>query len=156
MSKQPSVSVTELLHEIETGAWVELKPETRAKLIRMVNAMVEKVRERKATAPKKMRNTKAPALMSLPAWEKQQGAQLTIRNVQDWVTSRQLCPVMVMELIQEFRTEMVSKNKQYAMFDAAFKVYLTKGYLSKTIDQAKLAVSSHSQRVVRSIRGSSI
>lgn len=127
-------------------------------IVGAVDRALNQIKERAAAAKpiRKVRNAKAPALMSLLAWEQLQGTQLTIRNVQDWVTAKQLCPVMVMELIQEFRTEMFSKNKQYAAFDAAFKVYLTKGYLSKQLAEAKLAVSSHSQRVVRSIRGSSI
>lgn len=96
----------------------------------------------KTVQPKKIRNSKSPSLMSISAWEKTNGA-LTVARVIDWVESKRFCPIMVRELIEEFRIEMDSKNKQYADFRSAFKVYLIKGYLSKTAYQVALERSPH-------------
>lgn len=87
-------------------------------------------------APKQkiIRITKSPKLMSLPEWEQQNG-MLSIIPMMGWVRDKKLNANQVRELINEFRIEMTGKGKPYANFVAAFQTYLTKGWLSKKIEQ---------------------
>lgn len=76
----------------------------------------------------------ASPLMTLPVWEVKNGT-LVYHMLRAWAMRKKLCPRTVEELIEEFRTEMLSKNKEYADFTAAFQTYLNKGYLSKQLPQ---------------------
>lgn len=82
--------------------------------------------------------------MSLEEWETAVGSKLDHRMMSDWIKSKGLNEIVVMALIVEFRIEMQAKGKKYADFKAAFQTYLTKGYLSKPIDQCKASSSQNS------------
>ncbi len=86
----------------------------------------------------KIRNTKAPSLMSLQEWEDKKSTQLSALMFGVWARDKGISIPVLASLIEEFRLEMMSKNKQYACFGTAFQVYLTKGYLSKSLYQAQL------------------
>ena len=60
-----------------------------------------------------------------------------------WIRKKLLCPILIGKMIEEFRTEMIGKGKQYADFRAAFQTYLTKGYLSRSLSNCLLANSPH-------------
>lgn len=91
----------------------------------------------------RIRNTKAPQLQSLFEWEAGIGSQLRADMLTSWIREREFCPKLVGEMIEEFRLEMIGKNKQYADFKATFQTYLNKGYLSKKVGQMLLANSPY-------------
>lgn len=90
---------------------------------------------------------KAKVEMTLEEWEAAQGARLGLTPLMGWVTQKQFCPVLVRELIEEFRLEMIGKQKLYANFTATFQTYLNKGWLSKKPDQVLLINSPHAPKV---------
>lgn len=146
MSKKPSVSVNELLHELEHGRGLELTPANRIRAAQIINGLVSAVVEKKLATPKKIRNTSTKAqLYTLQEWEKLWCGPLNVQLMDTWATEKVLCKRQLAQLIEEFRTEMMAKNKMYADFKAAFQVYLTKGYLSKTIDQVKAKPGENSR-----------
>lgn len=108
-----------------------------------------KVIDAEGKPPRKIRTPKAKNLMTLPQWEAKVYGPLNVGIMDTWSTQKGLCKRLLAELIEEFRTEMVSKNKEYADFSAAFKTYLNKGYLSKTLEQAKLANSPYAGTVYK-------
>jgi hypothetical protein len=85
--------------------------------------------------------------MTLEQWEK--GVvygPLKIDLIGPWVREKQYNPKAIEEMIEEFRTEMLAKEKHYADFAAAFKVYLNKGYLSKKPEQITICNSATSNK----------
>lgn len=131
----PKVSIKELIQEINYGHGAIQSSLYRERLTQAILRYARFVEEKKAAKPKKIRTTKAPNLLSLSQWEAQVGGQLSIGMLTGWTNAKRLDSKEVAQLIEEFRTEMVSKNKLYADFKAAFQTYLTKGYLSKTLAQ---------------------
>ena len=108
------------------------------------------------TAPAKPRKiTNSKTLMPLEDWEAANG-QLRTNMLTDWVKARGLCPVMVAQMIAEFRTEMMAKGKQYNNFKAAFQTYLTKGYLSKPLTACTLERSTFKAQTVIETRGGTL
>lgn len=86
-------------------------------------------------APKKPRKiTNAKLLVTLLEWETARGKELHYTDLKEWLTKQNLDEFQVRLMIEEFRAEMTAKGKQYANFKAAFQTYLTKGYLSKTLN----------------------
>lgn len=137
--KEPNVSVRELLHELNRGVGTRLITEERLRVARIIEGLERAVKAKKLEAPKKIRNTKTKAkLYTLEEWEKLWCGKLDVALMGTWATRNNLCKRQLAQLIEEFRIEMISKAKQYADFKAAFQVYLTKGYLSKKIDQVRL------------------
>lgn len=89
-----------------------------------------------------IRKVKAKDLCSLEDWEARI-ARLDHRMMAHWIEDAQFCPALIQEMIEEFRIDMISKNKQYANFKSAFQSYILKGYLSKKIGQLKLGNSPY-------------
>lgn len=83
------------------------------------------------------------AMMTIQQWEASRNAPLTIASVSEWVKDKKLCPVLTGMLIEEFRVDMMSKNKQYADFKLAFQNYVNKGYLSRNLYGLALERSPH-------------
>lgn len=157
MTREPSVSVTELLAEINNGTHYTDSPDTRIRLNKIIRLMESKVIERKLSAPKKIRNPKTKAkLYTLEEWEKLWCGKLDVPLMDTWATEKNLCKRQLAQLIEEFRTEMISKNKMYADFKAAFQVYLTKGYLSKKMDQIKAPAQTNKWGTQTGTRGLSL
>lgn len=100
--------------------------------------------------PRKITNSKN--LMPLEDWEVANG-QLRTSMLSEWVKARGLCPVMVAQMVAEFRTEMMAKGKQYNNFKAAFQTYLTKGYLSKPLTACTLERSTYKSQTVIETKG---
>lgn len=140
MSKEPTVSVRELLEELNYGKGLTL-PESQRKVTNdTIVRVMTYLKAKKASKPKKIRNPSTPSkLYTLQEWEALWCGPLNVQLMDTWATEKVLCKRQLAQLIEEFRTEMMAKNKMYADFKAAFQVYLTKGYLSKRIDQVKLA-----------------
>lgn len=134
--KKPNVTLREVIAELRSTRDIGLSPRQREWIADNVERLAAFLAEEKLRAPRKVRNTKAPQLVSLDQWEEKNGG-LCLKMLDSWITEKILCRKQVQQLIEEFRTEMWAKNKQYSDFRAAFQVYLTKGYLSKTIDQVK-------------------
>ncbi len=109
----------------------------KAFFIKLLYDTASAIDSAKVSRPKRLRSPKDGKLMTLNQWEATHGV-LSIGDVERWAISKKLNLARVRDLIEEFRTEMVSKNKQYADFGAAFKVYLTKGYLSQTLEYARM------------------
>lgn len=99
-----------------------------------------KVQKPRAVRPK-------AATMALLAWELSKGDRLRVSMMIGWIQQKGFCSVLVGELIEEFRTEMVSKGLLYADFRATFQTYLNKGYLSKKPEQVLLVNSPHAKDV---------
>lgn len=96
-------------------------------------------------------------LYNLNDWEARHGAMLSVTMFHRWIEAKAFCPVALRELVEEFRIEMIGKNKEYADFRAAFMTYLTKGYLSKKISQVLLQNQpAREGSVVTGTRGASI
>ena len=90
-------------------------------------------------APKKPRKiTNAKNLTTVIDWELHSGLLADMPRKSAWVEKNKLCPQAVTRMALEFRSEMIAKGKQYADFWAAFQTYLTKGYLSKTLNDCLL------------------
>lgn len=95
---------------------------------------------------------KKPVLLSIEAWEESIGVRLCAEMVKSWCKEKKLTRVVTDGLIQEFRVEMIGKGKEYADFRATFQTYLTKGWLSKTLEQAQ-QLSRASVTTVENNRG---
>jgi hypothetical protein len=140
MTKEPSVSVREVLDELRYGKGLTLPQSQRdvtdQTIVRIVNYLKAKKGAKQVT-PRAAR--KSSQLMTLEQWEKSVVyGPLDVPLIDTWATRSNLCKRQLAELIEEFRTEMIAKNKHYADFAAAFNVYLNKGYLSKKLEQIKL------------------
>lgn len=107
---------------------------------------------------KKIRRVKSNNLFTLQEWEDLTGQPLHSSMITGWIVKKALCPFTIANLIEEFRLEMLSKNKQYADFKATFQTYLNKGYLSKKFPEVLWMNSPHRKQdnVHISQRGSSI
>lgn len=138
--KEPSVSVREVLEELRYGKGLTLPARDRditdQTVVRIVNYLKAK-KGAKSHTPRVPRN--ASKLMTLEQWEAKVCGPLNVGIMDTWATRSNLCKIQLAQLIEEFRIEMMSKNKHYADFKLAFMNYLNKGYLSKKIDQIRLA-----------------
>ncbi len=110
-------------------------------------AKLEPNKENKVYKPKKSHQKK-----QLEQWESEKGAPLSAHMIASWAKTNNLSFSVIQELIEEFRIEMMAKAKEYADFCAAFQVYLTKGYLSKTLAYAQ-KLSQQTQQTTVAKRG---
>lgn len=99
----------------------------------------------KEVSKKVRKNIYTKKQMTLQQWEDSPeiGCNLNYSMFSNWVREKGYCPVLVSQLIDEFRIDMISKGKAYADFRAAFQTYLTKDFLSKTSIQTLLVNSPH-------------
>lgn len=145
--KQPSVSVRELLAELNKGVGTRLVTEERLRVSRIIEGLERAVRAKKEAQPKKIRNVNTKGkLYSLEEWEALWCGKLDVALIDTWATEKSFDKRSIATLIEEFRTEMTAKNKHYADFAAAFKVYLNKGYLSKKPEQIRICPSANSNK----------
>lgn len=96
----------------------------------LVTQMSPKLDKRELDKENYIYKQKKPKLVTIQDWEKS-NQRLTVSLMANWVEERKFCPVVIEQLISEFRTEMEGKGKLYADFKSAFQTYLNKGYLSK-------------------------
>lgn len=97
-------------------------------------------------------------LMTLQAWEALRGP-LNYADMAAWIGQKKLCTRSIAQLIEEFRTEMISKDNVYANFVSAFQNWFNKGYLSKKPEQALWKNSPYNKNpagVVHTTQGASI
>lgn len=84
-----------------------------------------------------------PVKMTLQDWELKVDSQLCPQMMQAWIQQKSLCPKLVADAIEEFRTKMKAGGNVYADFKAAFQNYVNSGYLSKKLsDLARKADAS--------------
>lgn len=88
--------------------------------------------------PKAPRVKKTSLAMTLMDWEAAQGKRLDARHVLDWIERNKYDLQVMVQLVEEFRIDMMSKGKEYADFRAAFQNYFNKGYLSIKPDNPKV------------------
>lgn len=86
------------------------------------------------TGPKPHKITNTKNLKTLPEWEATHGTLDSYCFV-NWIKEKGFCENVIKEMLEEFKGDMTAKGKQYADFCAAFKTYLTKGYLSKKLTE---------------------
>lgn len=85
------------------------------------------------------RGTGKPPAITLQEWEQVQGTQLGVLQLGSWIRDKQLDPEKIATLVDEFRMEMMAKGKLYVDFKLTFQVYLTKGYLSRSLNFCRTA-----------------
>lgn len=144
--KKPTVTIDEILHEINNGAGLLQSDIFREKLTHAIIRFRTIVEERKLSIPAKPKKTRAVSpQMTLQAWELARGQELHWVNLERWAAQKQFCEMSIRLLIEEFRTEMMGKGLRYADFVAAFQTYLNKGYLSKKSDQVLIVNSRYAR-----------
>jgi hypothetical protein len=142
--KKPTVSIDEILHEINNGAGLLQTDIFREKLTHAILRFRNIVEERKLATPTKPKKTRAVApQMTLQQWEETKGVILNPSMLKGWITQKGFCTTLISQLVEEFRTEMLGKGLRYADFVAAFQTYLNKGYLSKKPEQVLLVNSPY-------------
>ncbi len=73
---------------------------------------------------------------TLDSWESANG-ELCLKSILPWVDEKNLSHSKITAALEEFKLRMIASGNVYADFRAAFKVWLTKGYLGITLDQAR-------------------
>lgn len=101
--------------------------------------------------PKKITNAKN--LKTLEEWEEDDGWINQSTSMGEWIDRGKLCPNMINMMLVEFREMMRANGKQYANFAMAFRVYLRKGYLSKSMESCTLERSTFKQSTVVHTKG---
>lgn len=145
-------SIKQIIAEIQIAT--DLPQGHKVKAVQIIRDAEERLRVR--VDPNKVRNIKnARGLMTLDEWENING-RLCSNMMPEWIKSCALCPIMVQQMIAEFRCEMMAKGKTYANFERAFHVYLRKGYLSKKLMDCTVARSPFSHHVVLDNKGVSL
>lgn len=104
--------------------------------VELILQLLEESLKPVAKAPR-IRNTKAPALKNLFEWEAEKNCQLRWEMLREWVAGNGYDLTLIQKMIEEFRLEMIGKNKMYADFKATFQTYVNKGYLSLKPSQLK-------------------
>ena len=107
--------------------------------IKKIIELLEKSLEKEAEAVKRPKRLKE--LFDLEEWEKIQGCSLNCSMVASWGRERGYNLVIITQLIDEFRIDMLSKRTKYADFRMAFQNYFNKGWLSVKPDSPKLTTA---------------
>ena len=124
-------SIKQLKQEITEASYFDQKQKDW--LIKGINLALEHLARTAIYEPKKPRAPKnASGLLTLQKWEEANGP-LALAMFNTWINGRNLSRVKIAEMIAEFRNDMIARGKEYADFRAAFKNYLNKGYLSRTL-----------------------
>lgn len=129
MNKKQKEKFNQLL--IEAG----LKSATSTKILHILDQAL-------IPEPKKPRVPKVSNAVTLQQWETAQGKRLDIRMMIDWLDRHNYAIDTMAMLVEEFRTDMISKDKPYADFRAAFQNYFNKGYLSIKPDSPRVKRAS--------------
>lgn len=96
-----------------------------------------------AKAESKPVRKRLPNLLTLEEWEAKEGCTLNYSMVASWAQGKRYDPKIILQLVDEFRVDMLSKGSRYADFKMAFQNYFNKGYLSvKPSDPKVMLVSS--------------
>jgi hypothetical protein len=107
-----------------------------------VSKIMDMVEEAMKPEPKAPRVAKPKHVMSLQEWETRQGKRLDARQMITWIDEKNYDIGVMVYLVEEFRTDMISKAKPYANFIAAFQNYFNKGYLSIKPDNPRVKRAS--------------
>lgn len=126
-------SIKQIIAEIQLAQ--DLGPNQKQFTVRAIRDAEQRLKLKAPSAPRKITNAKG--LVTLQAWEAARDKELHYTDLTDWIEKHQLDEFQVRLMIEEFRAEMMAKGKQYANFKMAFQTYVTKGYLSKRIDQLR-------------------
>ena len=116
MNKKQKEKFNQLL--IEAG----LKTATSTKILHILDQALIKP----APKPKQLRYKPNTPLLTLQEWETAQGKRLDARQLLNWIDAKQYDLGIMVHLVEEFRTDMLSKGKAYADFRAAFQNYFNK------------------------------
>lgn len=103
-------------------------------------------------AKEKKKKTKS---CTLDQWEVIYGA-LDINSLRPWIEDKHLCPKKVKIVLDEFYLRMLANGNVYADFRAAFKVWFMKGWLSLTMEQARIIDAKDISRNVVHTKGISL
>lgn len=125
-------SLKQIIAEIQLAH--DLGPNQKQFAVRAVRDAEERLKLKAPSTPRKVTNAKG--LMTLEQWECGH-SRLDVSHLHKWIEVNGLDLLKIAQLISEFRTEMISKGKQYANFRAAFQTYLIKGYLSQPLTACK-------------------
>lgn len=88
--------------------------------------------------PKAPKVKKTSLAMTLMQWEEKQGKRLDPRHMLEWIERNKYDIAVMVQLVEEFRIDMLSKGKEYADFRMAFQNYFNKGYLSIKPDSPRV------------------
>lgn len=127
-------------------------PNQIAYILAGIDLAEAKLKEMASTRPARIKRPTA-ALMNIQQWEEKQGCLLNYSMITKWVRAKEFCPVLISEMIEEFRLAMISKDKQYADFAAAFQNYVNSGYLSKKAYQLHRSKSPYTPSQYHGTRG---
>lgn len=141
-------SIKQIIAEIQLAE--TLRPNQKTFVVQAIRDAEQRL-TLKLVGTKVRKISNAKGLMTLDRYE--ENGILHIGMMGEWVVKNKLCPIAVMNMIAEFRTEMLAKGKQYADFLRAFQVYLAKGYLSKKMTECTLERSPHRRETVVDNRG---
>ena len=142
-------SIKQIIAEIQLADY--LPTSHKQKVVQIIRDAEERLKIKGVNSrPRKVSNVKNA--ITLEEWENIHGP-LRSTMMWDWIRQQKLCPQMIAKMIQEFRTEMQGKGKQYANFRAAFQTYLAKGYLSKPITACTLERSPYKSETVIETKG---
>lgn len=133
-------TIKQIIAEIQLAP--DLPSVHKDKVTRIIREAEDRIKRRNALKPVNIVNkalrrmAKSNSLMSLETWEHLNG-QLSTNHFGAWIMAKNLSPVALREMIDEFRTDMLAKGKMYADFARAFQTYLMRGYLSKKFENCK-------------------
>lgn len=88
---------------------------------------------------------KKPVLYTFAEWEKKY-SPLTVYSLKNWIIENNLSTRKTQENIEEFSLRMAASGNLYADFEAAFKVWFRKGWLTYTLSQSLLPSSQLENR----------
>ncbi len=99
----------------------------------------------KATKPAKTQNYAKSNLLTLQEWEAKVGATLSAKMLPKFIKNNRLCEAAVQNAVVDFRNRVIARGAKYADFVAAFRVYLSHGWLGCKIDDLRVENSRYSK-----------
>jgi hypothetical protein len=132
-------TIKQVVEEIRNS---KLSPDSKKQTIRIINLAVERIEEKKAETIRTPKAKASKTAITLQEWETAQGKRLDIRMMIDWLDRNNYAIDTMAQLVEEFRTDMISKAKPYADFRAAFQNYFNKGFLSIKPDSPRVKRAS--------------
>lgn len=98
-----------------------------------------------APKPPKTQNYAKSNLVTLQEWEAKFGAPLSAKMMPKFIKANRLCEAAVQNAVVDFRNRVIARGAKYADFVAAFRVYLSHGWLGCKIDDLRVENSRYSK-----------
>lgn len=99
----------------------------------------------KEPKPTKTQNYAKSNLLTLQEWEAKVGATLSAKMLPKFIKTNRLCEAALQNAVLDFRNRVIARGAKYADFVAAFRVYLSHGWLNCTLDDLKVENSRYSK-----------